>query len=219
MASTRMRGRNWLVRRVERRLSPGLGRLRYVACSRRIFWKALLPCLVVGFVFGTIAEFVSPLRSTREPGHFSDPGLFVLASTLTGLLLWSTTLLGSYRKLLVFDGGIVAKYSQKHTLLEFPWRDVVPGTLRAVTTNDRRDPDRLLVARHKVSLGAGGHNAVVFQARDTFWVFAGDEDPAPMVKAIQGAMRDSGLPGPALEAAGALPAVVLTGPTGLDRSA
>jgi len=211
-----MRGRNWLVRRVERRLGPDLGRLRYVASSRRIYWKALIPCLLVGFLFGSIAEFVSPLRSTREAGHFSDPVLFVVASTLTGLVLWTMTLLGSFRKILVFDQGIVAKYSQKSTRLVFPWTDLVPGTLKAVTTADNTDPDRRLVARNKVSLGAGGRNAVVFQARDTFWVFATNEDPGPLVTAIQGAMRDTGTPGAGLTAAGALPAVVLTGPTALD---
>ena len=211
-----MRGRNWLVRRVERRLGPDLGRLRYVASSLRIYWKALIPCLLVGFLFGSIAEFVSPLRSTREAGHFSDPVLFVVASTLTGLVLWTMTLLGSFRKILVFDQGIVAKYSQKSTRLVFPWTDLVPGTLKAVTTADNTDPDRRLVARNKVSLGAGGRNAVVFQARDTFWVFATNEDPGPLVAAIQGAMRDTGTPGAGLTAAGALPAVVLTGPTALD---
>ncbi|MBP2394446.1 hypothetical protein [Paenarthrobacter nicotinovorans] len=216
MASARMRGRNWLVRRVERRLGPGLGRLRYVASSRRIYWKALILCLLVGFLFGTIAEFVSPLRSTREAGHFGEPLLFIAASALTGLVLWSMTLLGSFRKLLVFDGGIVAKYSQKSTLLVFPWNAIAPGTLKAVTTADNTDPDRRLVARNKVSLGAGGRNAVVFRARDTFWVFAANEDPAPLVKAIQGAMRDSDTPGAGRPAAGALPAVVLTGPTALD---
>ena len=142
--------------------------------------------------------------------------LFIAASTLTALVLWSMTLLGSFRKILVFDGGIVAKYSQQHTLLVFPWSEVAPETLKAVTTADNTDPDRRLVAKSKVSLGAGGRNAVVFQARETFWVFAADEDPAPLVKAIQGAMRSSGTPGPGREAAGALPAVVLTGTTTLD---
>ncbi|MGJ3190685.1 hypothetical protein [Paenarthrobacter sp. FR1] len=211
-----MHGRNWLVRRVERRLGTELGQLRYVASSRRIFWKALVACLIVGFVFGTIAEFVSPIRSTRQPGHFNDPALFATASILTGLVLWSMTFLGSFRKLLVFDRGIVAKYSQASTQLVFPWNDIVPGTIKAVTTADGTDPDRRLVARRKVSLGAGGRNAVVFQARDTFWVFASNEDPAPLVTAIQGAMRDAGIPDAARAAAGALPAVVLTGQVALD---
>lgn len=211
-----MHGRNWLVRRVERRLGPELGRLRYIASSRKIFWKALLPCLVVGFVFGTIAEFVSPIRSTREAGHFNDPAFFALTSILTGLLLWSMTLLGSFRKLLVYDGGLVAKYSQSSTRLIFPWGDIVPGTIKAVTTVDGTDPDRRLTARRKVSLGAGGRNALVFQARGTFWVFAADQDPAPLVLAVEGAMKDAGIPDAARAAAGALPAVVLTGRTALD---
>ncbi|WP_310208507.1 hypothetical protein [Paenarthrobacter nitroguajacolicus] len=193
-----------------------MGRLRYVASSRRIFWKVLLPCLAAGFIYGTIAEFVSPIRSTREAGHFNDPAFFVLTSMVTGVVLWSMTLVGSFRNLLVFDGGIVAKYSQKRTLLVIPWADIAPGSIKAVTTADGTDPDRRLVARRKVSLGAGGRNALVFQARDSFWVFASDHDPAPLVLAIHGAMNDAGTPGAARAAAGALPAVVLTGRTALD---
>lgn len=211
-----MRGRNWLVRRVERRLGPELGQLRYIASSRRIFWKALIPCLVVGFVFGTIAEFVSPIRSTREAGHFSDPALFVTASALTGLVLWSLTLLGGFRKLLVFDHGMVAKYSQKHNRVVIPWRDIAPGSLKAVTTADGSDPDRRLVARQKVSLGAGGRNALVFQAREIFWVFASAEDPRPLVMAVQESLRDAGMADAVRATSGALPAVVLTGRTALD---
>lgn len=211
-----MHGRNWLVRRVERRLGPELGQLRYIASSRKIFWKVLLPCLVVGFVFGTIAEFVSPIRSTREAGHFNDPGFFALTSILTGLLLWSMTFLGSFRKLLVFDGGLVAKYSQSSTRLVFAWDDIVPSTIKAVTTLDGTDPDRRLAARQKVSLGAGGRNALVFKARDTFWVFASNNDPAPLAAAIREAMNAAGMPDAARAAAGALPAVVLTGRTALD---
>lgn len=211
-----MHGRNWLVRRVERRLGPELGKLRYVASSRRIFWKALIPCLVVGFVFGTVAEFVSPLRSTREAGHFSDPALFVTASILTGLVLWSMTFLGSFRKLLVFDDGLAAKYSQKHTQVVIRWADITPGSIKAATTADGSDPDRRLVARQKVSLGAGGRNAVVFQTHGTFWVFASDQDPAPLVTTVQAAMRDAGIAHAGSVAAGALPAVVLTAPTALD---
>jgi len=134
-----MRGRNWLVRRAERRLGPKLGRLRYVASSRRIFWKAL-----------------------------------------------------------------------------FPWSDIAPGSLKAVTTADGSDPDRRLVARQKVSLGAGGRNALVFQARETFWVFASDDDPRPLVVAVQESLREAGMADAVRATSGALPAVVLTGRTALD---
>ncbi|SDW96434.1 hypothetical protein SAMN04487912_10622 [Arthrobacter sp. cf158] len=216
MASARMRGRNWLVRRTAHRLRPELGELRHVAQSRHIFWKALLPCVAVGFVFGTIAEFVSPIRSTREAGHFNDPAFFALTSILTGLVLWSMTFLGSFRKLLVFDGGMVAKYSQASTRLVFTWSEIAPKTIKAVTTADGTDPERRLVARRKISLGAGGRNAVVFQSRGTFWVFASNEDPAPLATAIREAMSACGMPQAARAAAGALPAVVLTGPVALD---
>ncbi|MGO4432278.1 hypothetical protein AB4Y88_02955, partial [Paenarthrobacter sp. RAF9] len=186
-----------------------------VASSRRIFWKVLVPCLVVGFVFGAIAEFVSPIRSTREAGRFNDPLFYVLTSILTGLVLWSMTLLGSFRKLMVFDGGIVAKYAQKHTLLLFPWADIAPASLKVVTTLDGTDPERRLVAKQKVSLGAGGVNALVFRARETFWVFATNEDLEAMVGAVHTCLRQAGIPGAGLAAAGALPAVVLTERTAL----
>ncbi|MFJ5957501.1 hypothetical protein ACIQC5_16280 [Paenarthrobacter sp. NPDC092416] len=216
MAGARMLGRNWLARRAERRLGSELGQLRFVASSRRIFWRVLIPCLVIGFLFGTIGEFISPIRSTREAGHFSDPVLFVVTSIITGLVLWSMTFFGSFRKLLVFDGGLVARYSQQHTTLVFPWQDIVPTSIKAVTTEDNTDPDRRLVARQKVSLGAGGRHALVFQARETFWVFAGNEDPAPLVTAIQQAMVDSGSPDAGHVVVRALPAVVVTARTSLD---
>ena len=163
-----------------------------------------------------MGEFISPPTSTREPGRFEDPVLFIVASTLTGLVLWSMTLLGSFRKLLVFDGGIVARYSQQYTTLEFPWAEIAPAYIKAVTTADGTDPDRRLVARQKTSLGVAGKNALVFQARDTFWVFSTNEDPVPLVEAIQAAMRDAGIPDARRLAAGALPAVVVTGRTALD---
>ncbi|MFJ4029890.1 hypothetical protein ACIPWF_21170 [Paenarthrobacter sp. NPDC089989] len=166
-----MRGRNWLVRRTEARLGNDLGGLRFVAASRRIFWKVLPFCLVVGFVFGTIGEFVSPIRSTREAGHFSDPLLFATTSILTGLVLWAMTFLGSFRKLLVFEGGLVAKYSQRHTTVVLRWEDAATESFKAVTTSDGTDPDRRLLASRKVSLGAGGRNAVVFKAQESFWAF------------------------------------------------
>ncbi|MFK0007460.1 hypothetical protein ACIQTZ_10430 [Paenarthrobacter sp. NPDC090520] len=211
-----MRGRNWLVRRAETRLSDELGGLRFVASSRRIFWKVLPWCLVVGFVFGTIGEFISPIRSTREAGHFNDPVLFVLTSILTGLVLWAMAFLGSFRKVLVFERGLAAKYSQRHTTVVLRWEDVAPESLKAVTTSDGTDPDRRLLASRKVSLGAGGRNAVVFKAQDSFWVFSSDEDPAPLVHSIRGAMSEAGIPAASRRTDGALPAVVLSGRTALD---
>ncbi|MFE4195831.1 hypothetical protein ACFRJ9_08195 [Paenarthrobacter sp. NPDC056912] len=72
------------------------------------------------------------------------------------------------------------------------------------------------MARRKVSLGAGGKNAVVFQARGTFWIFASDDDPAPLVRVIAAAMHEAGKPDARRVAAGALPAVVVTQRTALD---
>lgn len=68
-ASVRMRGRNWLVRRVERRLEPELGQLRYVASSRRIFWKALIPpCLVVASPSGPLPNSSAQFAPPGRPG-------------------------------------------------------------------------------------------------------------------------------------------------------
>ncbi|MGP0224541.1 hypothetical protein [Paenarthrobacter sp. NCHU4564] len=211
-----MRGRNWLVRGAEQRLGPELGELRFIASSRHIYWKALLPCLAVGFVFGVIGEFITPIRSTRNPAHFSDPVLFVVASILTGLLLWSMSLLGSFRKLLVFQGGLVARYAQPRTTIVIPWKDIAPESIKAVTTPDGTDPERRLVASRKVSLGAAGRQALVFKALGSYWIFSTDDEPAGLLSAVQQSMVDAGVPGAGQVMAGALPAVAVGTRTALD---
>lgn len=134
-----MHGRSWLVRRAERRLGHELGPLRFVAISSKVYWKALLPCLAVGFAYGTVGEFVTP-RSSREPGLFTDLPMYVLVSALTGLVLWSLTLLMSFRKLLVFEGGLAARFAQKHTTRVFRWADIDATTIKAVTTAEGTTP-------------------------------------------------------------------------------
>ncbi|WP_115788196.1 hypothetical protein [Arthrobacter silvisoli] len=210
-----MRGRNWLVRRAARRLGPELGALRFVATSSKVYWKALLPCLAVGFAYGAVGEFVTP-RSSREPGLFSDVPLFVLVSLLTGLVLWSLTLLMSFRKLLVFDGGLAARIARRHTTLVFRWSEIDPATIKAVTTAEGTTPSRMLAAGRKTSLGVPGRNALVFRAGTGFWLFESRSGTAPLVLAIQQAMLDAGVPGAARVASRALPPAVVSTHTSLD---
>lgn len=209
-------GRTWLVRRAERRLGRELGALRLVASSRRIYWAALLPCLVAGFLLGTINEFVTPGRSPREPGQFQDAPLFLLVSVLTGLVLWSLTLLGSFRRILVFDGGMVTGFAQQHLTRVFRWSEVDPASVRAVTTDNRTRLVRRLRARSLTVLGAGGRKAVVFRSGTEFFIFDSDDDPAPLVLAIQNAMTYAGIPGAERIASEALPPTVLSAATRLD---
>ena len=210
-----MRGRNWLVRRAERRLGPELGALRFVATSSKVYRKALAPCLAVGFAYGAVGEFVTP-RSSREPGLFTDLPMYLLVSTLTGLVLWSLTLLLSFRKLLVFDGGLAARIAQKHTTVVFRWSEIDAATVKAVTTAEGTTPSRMLAAGRKASLGVSGRNALVFRAAGGFWLFESRGDTAPLVLAIQQAMLDAGVPGAAGVASRALPPAVVTTRTSLD---
>ncbi|WP_120521667.1 hypothetical protein [Arthrobacter celericrescens] len=210
-----MHGRSWLVRRAEGRLGPELGALHFVATSSKVYWKALLPCLAVGFAYGAVGEFVTP-RSSREPGVFSDVPMYLLVSTLTGLLLWCLTLLMSFRKLLVFDGGLAARIAQKHTTVVFRWSDIDSATIKAVTTAEGTTPSRMLAAGRKASLGVSGRNALVFRTGTGFWLFESRSETAPLVLAIQQAMLDAGVPGAARVASRALPPAVVSSRTSLD---
>lgn len=210
-----MHGRSWLVRRAERRLGPELGPLRFVAISSKVYWKALLPCLAVGFAYGTVGEFVTP-RSSREPGLFTDLPMYVLVSALTGLVLWSLTLLMSFRKLLVFEGGLAARFAQKHSTMVFRWADIDASTIKAVTTAEGTTPSRMLAAGRKASLGVSGRNALVFRTADGYWLFESKGETAPLVLAMQRAMLDAGVPGAARVASRALPPAVVSTRTSLD---
>jgi hypothetical protein len=210
-----MHGRNWLVRHAERRLGPELGALRYVATSSKVYWKALPPCLAVGFTYGAVGEFVTP-RSSRDPGLFTDLPMYVLVSALTGLVLWSLTLLMSFRKLLVFEGGLASRIARKHTTLVFPWSEIDAATIKAVTTAEGTTPSRMLAAGRKTSLGVSGRNALVFRTAAGFWLFESRSETAPLVLAIQQAMLDDGVPDAARVTSRALPAAVVNARTSLD---
>lgn len=130
----------------------------------------------------------------------------------------------AFRKLLVFDGGMAASYAQKASTRLFPWHQVNPASVRAVTTDRGSAPTALLAAGKLARLGVRGKYAIVFQATpqpsapsaensaasSSFWTFESDHDPAPLVHAIHRAMVRAGIPGaakdrPKTETDGALP--------------
>lgn len=228
-----MHGRNWLVRRAEQRLAPELGRLAYVASSSRIFWSWLLPCLVAGFIFGTIGQFVTPANtSDHTPDRFQNMPVYLITCVLTGLVLWSLTFGMAFRKLLVFDGGLVASYAQERTTRIFRWSQVSPESIKMVTSHDGSSPAPLLVAKEVTRLGVSGKYALVFRGRETqqdphpakgpvppggrFWTFESNEDPAPLVRAIQDGMLSARIPGAKRIASQSLPPAVVTTKTALD---
>lgn len=225
-----MDGRNWLVRRAEKRLGPKLGNLVYIASTRRIRWGWLLPCLAIGFVYGVIGEFIGGPRSTRTPDRFQDIPMFITVSVLTGLVLWAISFALAFRKLLVFDAGIVTSYAQKAGTRVFPWHQVNPASIRAVTTQDGSSPTALLAAKELTKLGLRGRFALVFQGSHeanglttsgstppvAFWTFESAGDPAALIHAIHHAMLNARVPGAAHITGQALPPFVLTTKTALD---
>lgn len=226
-------GRTWLVRRAERRYGGRLGRFRTSALSWRIAWKWLPGLLLAGFVFGAIAQFTGQPTSSRDPALFSDLPLYILTSLLTGVILWSMTLLWSFRRLLVFDHGLLYGYARKHTARAIFWPDIVPGSLRAVEAPPGADADRLLqtlTSSGKTSLGVHGRFAVVFRGTEStltpaaaagngeprFFTFGLKETPVDLVRAIQQAMSDAGFPPAAGPSDSALPPAAVSRVTRLD---
>jgi hypothetical protein len=177
----------------------------------------LLPWFIgAGFVFGAIAEFTGQPTSSRGPGLFSNIPLYIVASLLTGLIMWSITLLWSFRRLLVFDRGLLYRYSQKHAARAILGQHIDAGTLRSVMAPDGTDADRFLKTRSpgdKTSLGVRGRFAVVFRATDSrlplnapasagpdsgaprFFTFATGEDTEQLMAVIQNGLRQAGVPG------------------------
>lgn len=234
-AGTRVadRGRTWLVRRAERLYGGRLGRLRSSGLSWHVAWKWLPGFLIAGCVFGAVAQFTGQPTSSRDPALFSDLPFYLLTSLITGLVLWSMTLLWSFRRLLVFDHGLLYGYAQKHTARAIYWQDIVPGSLRAVEAPPGTEADSLLQTLErsgKTSLGVHGRYAVVFRAADSalspgkaagndqprFFTFGTEESPAGLVRAMEQAMSESGLPPAAGASDSALPPVPVSHVTRLD---
>ena len=143
------------------------------------------------------------------------------------------TLLWSFRRLLVFDHGLLFGYAQKHAAGAIHWQDIVPGSLRAVEAPPGTEADALLQTLErsgKTSLGVHGRYAVVFRGTDSalnprtaggndqprFFTFGTKESPASLVRAIERAISDSGLPPAAGASDSALPPTPLSQATRLD---
>jgi hypothetical protein len=201
-------GRNWLVRRAERLYGDKLGRLRHSELSWHIAWKWLPPLVAVGFIYGTIFQFTGRPSSQRDPALFADVPLFLATSLLTGLVLWSLTLFWSFRRVLVFDRGLLYGYAQKHTAQAVFWPDLDPKSLRTVEAPAGVAVDSLLKTLHKsgkTSLGVRGQHAIVFHGVPSalaagsgapepgFFTFSMAKAPDRLVTEIQRAMAQSGV--------------------------
>lgn len=224
-------GRNWLVRRAEGLYADRLGRLRHTELSWHIAWKWLPPLVVVGFIYGTILQFTGRPSSQRDPALFSDIPLFLMTSLLTGLVLWSLTLFWSFRRVLVFDRGLLYGYAQKHNARAIFWQDIDPASLRTVEAPAGVAADGLLTTLDKsarTSLGVSGRYAVVFYGAPTvlaagtdasgpgFFTFTTARTPDRLVAEIQRAMAESGIPGAGSPGFQALPPVPISSATRLD---
>lgn len=227
------RGRTWLVRRAERLYGPQLGLLQHSELSWHISWKLLPWFIAAGFVFAAIAEFTGQPTSSRGPGLFSNLPLYLGASLLTGLILWSLTLLWSFRRILVFDRGLLYRYSQKHAARAIFWQDIDARSLRSVVAPEGTDADRLLktlAPEDKSSLGVRGRYAVVFRATDSvlstggsdgggthprFFTFTSRESPEQLVGMIQRGLAAAGVPD-AGASAKALPPAIVSSAVSLD---
>ncbi|WP_426989315.1 hypothetical protein [Pseudarthrobacter sp. Y6] len=228
-------GRTWLVRRAERLYGDKLGRLRHSELSWHIAWKWLPPLVVVGFIYGTIFQFTGRPSSQRDPALFSDIPLFLATSLLTGLVLWSLTLFWSFRRVLVFDGGLLYGYAQKHTARAIFWLDLDPRSLRTVEAPAGVAADSLLKTLNKngkTSLGVRGRYAVVFHGAPTalaasavggsgapepgFFTFSTAGAPDRLVTEIQRAMAESGVHREGSPALQALHPVQISTATRLD---
>jgi hypothetical protein len=236
--------RTLLVRRAERLYGDRLGQLRHSELSWHIAWKWLPALVVVGFVYGIIFEFTGRPSSQRDAALFSDIPLFLTTSVLTGLVLWSLTLFWSFRRVLVFDRGLLYAYAQQHTARAIFWPDIDAASLRVVEAPAGMGADSLLKTldkRGKTSLGVWGRFALVFHgvptvlaagardgaARDDtgtgapapgFFTFSTSRLPDRLVTEIQQAMAESGLERPGSTGLNVLPPVQINSATRLDQT-
>jgi hypothetical protein len=220
-----------------------LGRLRHSELSWHIAWKWLPVLVAVGFVYGTIFEFTGRPSSQRNAALFSDMPLFLTTSILTGLVLWSLTLFWSFRRVLVFDRGLLYAYARKHTARAIFWQDIDPASVLTVEAPAGVEADSLLKTlnkRGKTSLGVRGRYAVVFQGLPTalsaaatagtgtaagteapgpgFFTFSTARVPEKLVTEMQRAMAESGLHRPGSPGQEVLPPVPISSATRLDQA-
>ena len=229
----------WLARRAERLYGDRLGRLRHSELSWHIAWKWLPALLLVGFVYGIIFEFTGRPSSQRDAALFSDIPLFLTTSVLTGLVLWSLTLFWSFRRVLVFDRGLLYGYAQKNTARAIFWPDLDAASLRTVEAPAGVSADSLLATLDKsgkTSLGVRGRYAVVFHglptalaagtgdgavsgaAKPGFFTFSTARVPERLVSEIRQALVESGIHRPGSPGLQALPPVRISSATRLDQA-
>ncbi|MBT2514954.1 hypothetical protein [Arthrobacter sp. ISL-30] len=157
------------------------------------------------------------------------------------------TLPSSFRRILLFDHGLVYRYAHAHTAAVIRWQDIDAHSIRTVSSPNATPAESRLRTLHPAGLeplGANGRNAVVFRATAAplaagsapgptsgaargaargaatgprFFSFGTHRDLAPLVLAIHHAMLDAGIPGAADVATRALPPAVVSGPVSLDR--
>ena len=193
----------------------------------------------IGFVYGTIFEFTGRPSSQRDAALFSDIPLFLATSILTGLVLWSLTLFWSFRRVLVFDRGLLYAYAQKHTARAIFWPDLDPSSLRMVEAPAGVRADSLLTTLDKggkTSLGVRGRYAVVFHGLPTalaagpgadaspgaptpgFFTFSTDRAPDRLVTGMRQAMAESGIRAPAPAGLHSLAPIQISSATRLDQA-
>jgi hypothetical protein len=163
----------------------------------------------------------------------------VTTSVLTGLVLWSLTLFWSFRRVLVFDRGLLYAYAQQHTARAIFWPDLDSGSLRIVEAPAGTGADSLLKTldkRGKTSLGVWGRFALVFHGEPTalaagarertgtgtpgpgFFTFSMARVPDRLVREIQQAMAQAGFQQPGSTGHRMLPPVQISSATRLDRT-
>ena len=205
--------------------------MRHSELSLYIAWKWLPVLLLVGFVYGAIAELTGRPKTGSSPALFSDMPLFLATSALTGLVLWGLTLFWSFRTVLVFDRGLLYGYAQKHTARAIFWEDIDPSSLRTVEAPAGVAADGLLRTqdrRGKTSLGVSGRYAVVFHGvatalsggvearRPGFFTFSTARTPDRLVTEILRAMAETGIHRAGSAELQALPPVPISSATRLD---
>ncbi|SDD74354.1 hypothetical protein SAMN05216410_0109 [Sanguibacter gelidistatuariae] len=188
-----------------------------MARSWGVHWGAFVPCILIGFFYGAIAEYVS--FTPRVPDRFTNIPLYVLVSALAGLVMVAITFAWSVRTVLLFDGGLVFLFSQKTTTRVIGWHTVPAASVRALWT-DHATIGRVVRPRTRslfTSIGVKGRYGVLFSGADVAaqvptgqapagqaqpdapvvrtFLFAQRTDTAPLVHAMAALMRARGVPG------------------------
>jgi hypothetical protein len=151
------------------------------------------------------------------------------------------TLFWSFRRVLVFDRGLLYGYAQKQTAHAIFWHDIDPTSLRTVQAPAGVEADGLLKTldkKSKVRLGVSGRFAVVFRGVPSaigtggstgqaagaeapepgFFTFSMSRIPDRLVAEMQQAMAESGLLTAGAAVPKALPPVQISSAVRLDQA-